>query len=366
MAAMRTGISRDLIFHPGVTIAEILEERDISQIELANTTGVSPTFVSNVISGKKNISANFAQALEYALGIPKSFWLNLQANYDAELLEVNELQTITSDERIVREELKDIVKYLRSTDLIPSHENKDASILSLRKALKISNLANLGSVIPVGSFKFSNNSNTNTHVLGAWVRMCQIAGENRTIHSAFDRKQSGKLIDELKTAMFEKDTDIQKQLKDIFAKYGIDYSLARSFPGAPVQGYVSTKSDGSYQMVLTIQNTFADEFWFSLFHELGHIVNGDISKKATFLDAGTDSSKETAADDFAKNALLQEQAYFEFISRCDFTLASIEAFSNEQNIKPFVVIDRLQKEGQIANTGFSNYKTVYDWLKTTK
>ena len=76
------------------------------------------------------------------------FWLNLQANYEAELLEANELQTITEEERIVREDLKEIVKYFRERGMMPSRENKDDSILSLRKILQISNLVNLNEIIP--------------------------------------------------------------------------------------------------------------------------------------------------------------------------------------------------------------------------
>ena len=110
MAVKKTGISRDLIIHPGETIADVLEERGISQVELAALTGVSPAYVSNVIAGKKDISAKFAFALEYALDVPKSFWLNLQANYDAELLEFMEESTITEEEFEAREALKDIVK----------------------------------------------------------------------------------------------------------------------------------------------------------------------------------------------------------------------------------------------------------------
>ncbi len=83
MAAKKTGISRELIIHPGETIADVLEDRGISQAELAASTGVSPAYVSNVIAGKKDISSKFAFALEYALGVPKSFWINLQANYAA-------------------------------------------------------------------------------------------------------------------------------------------------------------------------------------------------------------------------------------------------------------------------------------------
>ena len=87
MAAKRIGISLDLIIHPGETIADILEDRNITRAELAAATGVSPIYLANVIAGKKSISPEFAAALENALNVPKSFWLNLQANYDAELSE---------------------------------------------------------------------------------------------------------------------------------------------------------------------------------------------------------------------------------------------------------------------------------------
>lgn len=90
MVTKRTGICRDLIIHPGETIAEVLEERNLTQVDLVARSGFTTAYVSKVIAGKKDISSNFAMALEYALGVPKSFWLNLQANYEAELLELNE------------------------------------------------------------------------------------------------------------------------------------------------------------------------------------------------------------------------------------------------------------------------------------
>ena len=58
-------------------------------------------------------------SLEYALNVPKSFWLNLQANYDAELLELNESQTVTEAEKKVCQSLTEIIKYLRKQQLIP-------------------------------------------------------------------------------------------------------------------------------------------------------------------------------------------------------------------------------------------------------
>ena len=102
MAKKITGISRDLLIHPGETLGDILIERGITQADLAMLQ-----------VEKKIYPLKFAFALEYALGVSKSFWINLQANYDAELLEINELETITEEERNARNCLKDIVKYLQ-------------------------------------------------------------------------------------------------------------------------------------------------------------------------------------------------------------------------------------------------------------
>lgn len=361
MAVKKIGISRDLIIHPGETIADVLEDRGITQAELSSRTGVSPAYISNVIAGKKGISANFAMGLEYALGVPKSFWLNLQANYESELLEINEEKTITEEERSAREDLKDIVKYLRQQGMMPMREKRDDSILSLRKVLQISNIANLKEMVPVGAFRMATNTAVNQNVIGAWIRLCQLAGTEKTISTRFDKKYVNDLINEIKSVMCQKDANIQGDLKDIMVKYGIDFSVARNFRGAPVQGYISQKSDGTYQMVLTIRGAFADIFWFSLLHEIGHIINGDIGKNYKFLDDGSDCDKELAADLFASNMLLSPKSYEVFIQSGDFSIEAIYRYAKSQNVMPYIVIGRLQKEKYLDYRAYSNYKLQYKW-----
>ncbi len=84
---MDRGLSRDYIIHPGATLAEVIEDRNISTKELASKTCVTEKYISAILNGKKSISATFAKKLERTLGIEASFWLKLQANYDKELLE---------------------------------------------------------------------------------------------------------------------------------------------------------------------------------------------------------------------------------------------------------------------------------------
>jgi HTH-type transcriptional regulator/antitoxin HigA len=133
------GLSRDLIIHPGETLIEVLEDRNMSQRELAIRTGVTEKHVSTVIHGQKNISPAFAKRLEYALGIEVGFWMNLQANYDREILEYEELNGVTTAEMAVLDSLK---------AEIGGNTVKDpaAMVIAARHIMRISNLLDLAKV----------------------------------------------------------------------------------------------------------------------------------------------------------------------------------------------------------------------------
>lgn len=367
MATKKTGISRDLIIHPGETIADILADRGISQSELAARTGVSPAYVSNVISGKKNISANFAQALEYALGVSKTFWLNLQANYDAELLEYNKENSITEEERTVRRKsLTEIVKFLRETGKLPKKQSINESIISLRNIFQVSNLSNLRNVIPAGVFRMSTATSVDPYTLGAWIRLCQILSDSRHISTTFDINSIDQICSSLKDVMTNPEANTIIDIRNILGKYGVDFSVVHHFRGAPVQGYISKKKDGTYHMVLTIRGSFADIFWFSLFHELGHIVNGDMNNPGIFIDYGTDQEMERAADEFAGNALLDPEQYRKFVNYGKFDIDSIKRFAETQKVAPYIVIGRLQRENRIGYNQFSKYKARFKWADSAK
>ena len=77
-------------------------------------------------------------------------------------------------------------------------------------------------------------------------------------------------------------------------------------------------------MVLTIRGSYADIFWFSLFHELGHIVNGDVNSSINFIDYDGNADIEIGADEFASTRLIDSTAYKEFVRRSAFSLSAIK------------------------------------------
>lgn len=70
------------VIHPGEYIMDELVARNISQIDLANTTGIRKTIINEIIKGKRDINAEYAVKLENALQIDAEFWMISQMNHD--------------------------------------------------------------------------------------------------------------------------------------------------------------------------------------------------------------------------------------------------------------------------------------------
>ena len=76
--------------HPGELIKDELKERNMTQKELSELTGIKPSVLSETINGKRSVSLNVAVALEKALNIPAEFWMNLQTQYDLDSAQIAE------------------------------------------------------------------------------------------------------------------------------------------------------------------------------------------------------------------------------------------------------------------------------------
>ncbi|MDB5286423.1 MAG: yddM [Mucilaginibacter sp.] len=69
-------------FHPGEFLLEEIETREILKKDIAKSLEILPNHLSEIFSGKRNISARLAVRLEKILGISSHYWLGLQMEYD--------------------------------------------------------------------------------------------------------------------------------------------------------------------------------------------------------------------------------------------------------------------------------------------
>jgi len=71
----------DRVSPPGHSLREALESMGISQFELAQRSGETPKYISDLINAKALISPEFALQLESILGVPSQFWIKREKRY---------------------------------------------------------------------------------------------------------------------------------------------------------------------------------------------------------------------------------------------------------------------------------------------
>jgi addiction module HigA family antidote len=72
----------DLAIHPGEFLAEELEARELTQRALAQAIGCPEQVISEIVHGKKGITAETALQLAEVFGVSAEFWMNLQMAYE--------------------------------------------------------------------------------------------------------------------------------------------------------------------------------------------------------------------------------------------------------------------------------------------
>jgi HTH-type transcriptional regulator/antitoxin HigA len=354
------GLSREFIIHPGETLKEIIEDRNMAQKELALRTEVTEAHVSNIVNGKKSISTRYAKKLEYALSIDASFWINLQTNYDKELVDFEELNNISSDELEIIKRLSDIIDYLKDRKFLEPNAYESILVIYLRKLLNVSHLKQIPEISQKGAYRIDQNVSVDPYVLFTWLRMSDLVSARQEIDNVLDKEKLSKMIPKIKTLMFKKDFEIEIKLREYLGKCGIKFSIVKYFRGVPIQGIIRENGDGTLSLVMTNRRKFSDIFWFTFFHEIGHILNDDVKGKLIDFE-NIENAAETKADKFASNTLIKESDYTSFINKANFSLPSIKKFSTEYNMPCFILIGRLQKDGYLEYQDYFNQKTIYSF-----
>lgn len=335
---------------PGATIKEQLLDRGLSQKEFALHMGMSEKHISKLINGEVQLTPDVAFRLEMVLGVPAKFWNNLETIYREKLVKANAENEMDTDKELAKK-----LPYLEMSKngWIPETRDATEKVIHLRKFFEVARL----DIIEDSRFsriacrRLAETEKSNLALL-AWAQKARI--ESRNIEtSPIDLKTLKNQLPKIRSMTTLSPADFCPKLIEQLADCGIALVFLPHIGGSFLHG--ATFCDGKKIVVgLTLRGKDADKFWFSLFHELGHIVLGHINQPD-----GTTDTDEIAADDFAKEALIPTDIFHAFTSQNNFSKASICSFAQEKNILCGIVVGRLQKEGFIDYSHCNDLKTKY-------
>lgn len=336
---------------PGATIKEQLQDKGMSQKEFATRMDLSQKHVSKLINGEVQLTPDVAVRLEMVLGVPAKFWNKLEATYREKLIKVNAENEMDADKEIAREmPYKEMVKY----GWVPIAKKIEEKVVNLRKFFGVVSLVLLKDMrlSRIACRRLAETEKSN-YALMAWAQQARIeAYDIKT--SLIDLKTLEKRLSEIRSMTTLDPEVFCEQLEKLLADCGIAIVFLPHMDGSFLHG--ATFIDGKKIVVgLTVRGKDADKFWFSLFHELGHIILGHVNN----ID-GTTEDEEKAADQFAQEILIPKVDFDAFVSQNDFSRSSIRDFADKQGVQCGIVVGRLQKEGFIKYNQYNDLKTKYE------
>jgi addiction module HigA family antidote len=331
--------------HPGTTLAEKLEELGMGPKEFAVRTGKPEKTVTAILKGTSSITPDMAVLFENVLHIPAHFWLNKQQRYDEFVARSKSQVTVKSAVDWAKNfPFAEMAKKGWLPELTKIEEKTEA----LFKFFRISNPEAwddyyIGQKLLV-DFRISLNSTHESYAISAWLRQGEIAAEAIKA-PAYDEKEFRNSLNEIKFLMASESQSFKK-LQEICLKCGVKLLYTPCLPKAPING--STRWINDVPLIqLSGRYNRIDIFWFTFFHEAGHILLH--GKKDIFLEEvdyeGKDNSKEDEADAFAVKWTLSESEEAEINEMFQIDDDAIEHFAKKFNTHPAIIVGRLRHKG---------------------
>jgi HTH-type transcriptional regulator/antitoxin HigA len=344
----------DLAIHPGELLEEALVELGMSQAELANRMGRPKQMINEIVKGKKSITSTTALELEDVLGIPSHIWLGLESEYQIVLARAQERKQMEEESRLISHfPYAELAKY----GLVKTTRKAIEKVEELKRFFGVARLAQISQVKAYQpAFRVSDHKSVSHEAIASWIQAGRIrAAEIKT--APFDKKRLKASLLEIRDAMSMEDVNhaIEK-IREMLASCGVAFVLLPHFKKTKVNGATFWIDDRNKAViVMSLKGGYSDMFWFSLFHEIGHILLHD--KREVFLEDGYSDTaleqQEEEANRFARDFLIPPDRFEQFTDKGDFSPQAAEMFAEDLGIKPSIVIGRLMHDGWVK---FGDYR----------
>lgn len=337
---------------PGKTIREQLDTRGMSQQEFAQRMGLSEKHISRLINGKVELTQDVALRLESVLGIPATFWNKLEVLYREQLARVKAQNEMEEDIAIAQ---KFPYSKISKFGWVPSAKSVEEKVSNLRRFFEVARLGALDNLrIPGIAYRKAGEGTKSDFSLAVWAQKARL--EARAIHtSEINIERLKNSISSIRNLTIKDPRYFCPELTRLLSECGIAIVFLPHIGGSFLHG--ATFIDGNHIVLgLTVRGRDADRFWFSLFHELAHILLGHIFNTQENISS---VENEHLADQYARDILISPLDYQRFLNSRIKNRNAIIQFANEIGVAPGIVVGRLQKENIISYKWYHDLKEQY-------
>ena len=361
------GFQPDWSSAPGETITDILEEREISNESFASSMGLSQEKTDDLLQGRSTVTINVARLLTGVLGASVEFWMSRDYQYrqDSKRLQEDEVGWLR------KLPLGDMIRFgWLSPPPLPSEE--------LAACLRFFNASSVvewrekySSLQGSAAFRSSPSFDSREESVAAWLRQGEIEAarmECRPWHAA--RFQES--LNQLRTLTRQKDPGLfLPALQSVCSENGVAVVIVRSPSGCRASGATRFMTNDKAILQLSFRYLTDDHFWFTFFHEAGHLIlhgqrqffTSALGTQRPWILEGADvptTEEEQEANQFAATALIPREFQHD-LSILTPNHRAVIRFANRVGVSPGVVVGQMQHHGRIGYDQLNGLKRRFTW-----
>lgn len=345
---------------PGETLRDLLEERSISQSDLASRMGRPLKTISEIVHGKAAITPETALQLELAVGVPAAFWNARERDYRAYIARLEEAERLGSLAKWCSKfPLKEMVKYR----WLPDTSDRVSTARELLAFFGVVSSEQWEVVFgePAAAFRRPSKFSPNEYALSAWLRRGLIEAEQR-LTAPYDERKFKEVLVQARALTLSDVQTFQHELPSLCAEAGVVMAWVPELTGSRACGATRWVSPSKALVQLSLRYKTTDHLWFTFFHEAAHILLH--GKKLVFLEGGSLDGRpeEEEANSWAADFLIPRGEWQAFVEEGSFGILEIREFAARVGIEPGIVVGRLQHEGFVPHSFGSTLKVRVRWV----
>ena len=346
---------------PGATVLDLLQERGLAVGHLAKESHREMDEVSRLLYGLAPLDVNWAESLSRVLGSTTSFWLRREEQYRSDLKRLC-ASTDAPHAWLDTLPVRDMVKF----GWIERGHSDDETFINACAFLGVSTSKaferKYERLIESSAYRQSNAFETNSTALAAWLRRGEIEAAAIDCQPWSEMRLRAALSDVRALTRSGDPSDFIPALQQCLAACGVAAVVARAPDGCRASGATRFLTPNKALIQLSFRYLADDHFWFTVFHEIGHLLLHTHEK--LFLE-GLDvrhSNAETEADDFALQILF-DRVGVDALNNVNLGKFDIARLAKRAGVSPGLVVGQLQNMGRVPFRHFNFMKVRYAWKK---